>query len=251
MIANQISKVKLEKKNYILIINEHQYTIDPYFYECILPYQGKVLDVKTMLDVISFSKANSILVKMYKKIFNHSYSTYEVKSKLKNNDIPEEDINRIIFFFKDEGLLKEEDFIMYHKERFIYRKGKKAFKTFLESKYISSKAIEKAMDEYVENTDFVYEYAKRYIKNKVGSEKMLKQKLLLQLTNKGFDKKIIEEVILSLTFENEDENLKKEIIKYIRKYPNDKYKVISKLAGKGYNINRIKKMMEEGINNEN
>jgi hypothetical protein len=43
MIANQISKVKLEKKNYILNINEHQYTIDPYFYECILPYQGKVL----------------------------------------------------------------------------------------------------------------------------------------------------------------------------------------------------------------
>ena len=66
----------------------------------------------------------------------------------------------------------------------------------------------------------------------------IKQKLLLQLTNKGFDKKIIEEVILSLSFENEDENLKKEIIKYIRKYPNDKYKVISKLAGKGYNINR-------------
>ena len=45
--------------------------------------------------------------------------------------------------------------------------------------------------------------------------------------------------------------LKKEIVKYVKKYPDDKYKVISKLASKGYNVNKIKKVMEEGMYFEN
>ena len=50
----------------------------------------------------------------------------------------------------------------------------------MESKYISSKAISKAMDEYVENTDFVYEYAKRYIQSVGASQgrRLIEYKLM-------------------------------------------------------------------------
>ena len=46
--------------------------------------------------------------------------------------------------------------------------------------------------------------------------------------------------------------LQKEIKKYLVKYPNDFYKIISKLANKGYNVKEVKKiLMEEGMSNEN
>ena len=46
-------------------------------------------------------------------------------------------------------------------------------------------------------------------------------------------------------WEKEDENLEKEVKKYLKKYPGDEYKVISKLANKGYNVSKIKNMIRK------
>ena len=251
MKANQIKKIKSLKNKYILYINGNEYTIDPYFYECILPYNNKVLDVKTMLYVIAFSNSHEVISKLYKKIFDHSISTYEVKVKLKSKEISDEHINLVIEFLKNEGHLKEEDFINHYKEIYQYKKGYNAFKRFLESKHISSYSINKAMDNYIENEEYALEYANKFITSKVNSNKMLKMKLIASLTNKGFSNVTINNVINQLNFNDDEDNLKKEIIKYIKKYPDDKYKVISKLASKGYNVNKIKKVMEEGMYFEN
>lgn len=251
MNANKIKKIKVLKNKYILFINGNEYPIDSYFYECLLPYNNKVLEVKDMLNVIAFSSCNEVISKLYKRIFAHELSTYEVKAKLKCKEINEEHINLVISFLKSEGHLKEEDFINHYKEIYQYKKGYKAFKRFLESKHISDYSINKAMLSYNENEEYVYEYANKFIKSKTNSNKMIKAKLIASLTNKGFSSEVINKVIDKLEFDDDIINLKKEIVKYVKKYPDDKYKVISKLASKGYNVNMIKKVMEEGMYFEN
>ena len=89
MKPNQIKKIKFKNGYYILIINSNEYSIDEYYYQHLLPYEGKVLEVSYMLELIAFSSASKILKKTYKKIFNHSICTYELKSILRKNEIIE------------------------------------------------------------------------------------------------------------------------------------------------------------------
>lgn len=252
MAYNQIKKIKFEKGFYILTINTNKYPIDEFFYEDLLAYEGKVLEVSDMLNLIAFSSACKTLKKLYKKIFNHSLSTFEVKQKLKSDEISEEHIKLIIDKLKQSNYLNEDDFIAYHKEIYENKKGKQAFKRFLQSKHISNKKIELAMLEFNENKDYVYTYAESFIKNKVGSTNVLKQKLYVSLLNKGFEKSLIEEVIDKLSFDNEEKNLRIDAKKMIKKYPNDYYKVLTKLLSKGYKSQLIKEILkQEGVQYEN
>lgn len=249
---NTITKITSKKKNIILHINGNTYPIDTYYYECILPYVGKVLEVSQMIELIAFSISCDVLKKIYPKLFNHSISTYELKQKLKAKDISEDHINLIISFFKQEGFLKESDFINYYKELYKDKKGKAAFKRFLESKKISSYSIDIAMLDYNENQETALRYATLYLKNKVGSNRQLKLKVFAHLKNKGFSDKTINEVMDTLSFDNEENSLNIEISKYIKRYKNEYNKIISKLANKGYNVNDIKKILKkEGMSNEN
>lgn len=249
---NTITKISTKKNNIVLHINNNTYPIDSYYYECILPYVGKVLEVSQMLELIAFSSSCDILKKIYPKLFNHSISTFELKQKLKSKEISEDKINLIISFFKQEGYLKEIDFINYYKQIYIYKKGTAAFKRFLESKKISSNAINIALLDYQEDEDVALKYATAYLKNKIGSNKELKLKVYAHLLNKGYSNKTINETINKLCFDNEKENLKIEIKKYIKKYKNDSNKIISKLANKGYNVNDIKNnLKKEGMPYEN
>lgn len=251
MIANQIKKIKSNKKNYILTINNNNYTIDYYFYECLLPYEGKVLEVSQMLEVIAFSSANEHITKLYKKIFENSLSTYEVKQKLISKEVSEEHIKIIINRLKSEGHLDDKKFIEHYKEIYQQKKGKKAFKSFLINKHISSILIDKTMLEYDENEEYALEYAQRYINSKTSSNAMLKTLVKAHLINKGFSESVINNVLSKLEFNDEIINLRKEVIKYLKKYHDDEYKVISKLANKGYNVSAIKKVIqEEGNKNE-
>ena len=251
MIVNQIKKIKQNKKSFVLYINDNQYVIDSYYYECILPYVGKVFEVDEMLELIAFSNANSVIEKLYSKIFNHAISKYEVKQKLKNNNISDDNITLIINRLIKEQHLNEEDFVNHHMEIYQYKKGKEAFRRFLESKYISKRNIDKAMETFIENEEYVLEYSLKFISSKVSSNAMLKQKLFVSLLNKGFSKELINKTINKLSFEKEEDNLVKEVKKYLKKYPNDEYKVISKLASKGYNVSMIKKAIrKEGLSIE-
>ena len=252
MAYNQIKKIKFEKGFYILTINTNKYPIDEFFYEDLLAYEGKVLEVSDMLNLIAFSSAGKTLKKLYKKIFKHSLSTFEVKQKLKNDEISEEHIKLIIDKLKQSHYLNEDDFITYHKEIYENKKGKQAFKRFLQSKHISNKKIELAMLEFNENIDYVFTYAENFIKNKVGSTNVLKQKLYVSLLNKGFERSLIEEVIDKLSFDNEEKNLRIDAKKMIKKYPNDYYKVLTKLLSKGYKSQLIKEILkQEGVQYEN
>lgn len=244
MAYNQISKIKYEKGFYILTINGNTYTLDEFYYEDLLAYVGKVLEVSDMLTLIAFASSCKTLKKLYKKIFNNSISTFEVKSKLRKDEVSEDHINLVIKKLKERNYLNEDDFINHYKEIYQIKKGKEAFKRFLESKYISTKKINNALLEFEENENFVYNYANNFIKNKVGSKNILKQKLYANLINKGFEKSLINKVIDSLEFINEDKNLLIDAKKMIKKYPNDYYKVLNKLMIKGYKSNDIKKILK-------
>ena len=93
---NTITKITSKKNNIVLHINNNTYPIDSYYYECILPYVGKVLEVSQMLELIAFSSSCDILKKIYPKLFNHSISTFELKQKLKSKEISEDKMNEII-----------------------------------------------------------------------------------------------------------------------------------------------------------
>ncbi len=245
MVVNQIEKIKTHKKDVILCINQQEYPIDTYYYECLLPYEGKVLQVSQMLEVIAFSAAIAPLKKLYKKIFNHMVSAYEVKETLKRYNVLENQITLIIQFLKNEGHLNEKDFVKHYQEIYEQKKGKKAFKTFLIQKHISSHSIDMAMDSFLENEDYAYEYAQNYLNKKVSSNAMKKQMVLSHLVAKGYSKTTIQNVLQRLVFQDEEDNLRVEFQKYKKKYPQDSYKIISKLANKGYNVKEIKKIMKE------
>lgn len=242
---NTITKITYKNNYYILTINGNKYPIDYYYYECILPYEKKVLEVSQMIELIAFSAACEVLKKLYNKIFNHQISTFEVKQKLLAKQIDENKINIIISFLKNEGHLKEIGFINYYKEIYQSKKGVNAFKLFLESKHISSNSINNALLEFIEDEKLAFNLVNNYIKTKVGSNKLLKQKSFIYLINKGFSTKLANKVIEQLHFDNEDESIVIECRKYIKKYPNDFKKIISKLAIKGYNVSAIKKVLKK------
>lgn len=252
MKKNIITKVKSNKKDYLICVNEESYLIDSYFYECFLPYEGKKLD-DNQLDLLeSFSKAKITISKLYNKIFANRLSVYEVKSKLQKASIAEKQINLIVDFLKKEGHLNDIEVIKYYQEIYQNTKGYKAFRSYLINKHISSFLIDKYANNYLENYDYALAYAQKYIDTKVASIAMKKNLILAKLVNKGFSKETIDQVLKALDFKDDDLSLLKELKKYSLKYPNDKYKVISKLVQKGYNINAIlKTIQEEGMFDEN
>ena len=78
MAYNQISKIKYEKGFYILTINGNTYTLDEFYYEDLLAYVGKVLEVSEMLTLIAFASSCKTL-KIHKdllKRFGMFYHLY-------------------------------------------------------------------------------------------------------------------------------------------------------------------------------
>lgn len=248
---NTITKIKSKKNFFEIYVNNNIYQIDAYYYECLLPYVNKKLTVSQMLQLIAFSSSLNVLKRYYKKIFNNSISSYELKTKLKEKEISEDKISIIIDFFKEQGLLKDIDFINHYKEIYQNKKGKLAFKKFLESKHINSSLINSSLLTYKENDDKALNYANNYLKGKVGSNRLLKQKVYACLVNKGYSEKTINNVMNELVFENEDINLKIQAKKYLKKYNDDINKTISKLINIGYNVNDVKKVLKkEGMSYE-
>ena len=246
-----ITNIKKDKNFYTISINNKSYTIDNYYYECLLPYNDKEIDNNTLKEIKAFSLAHESLKRIYNKLFLNEISTYELKVYLSKKEIDSDSIDIIISFLKNEGHLKEENLINHFKEHFEANKGIKAFEAFLASKKISRNSIEKALNEYNENYEYALSYANSLIKSKTNSNEMLKYKIKTNLLNKGFSYSAIDYALENVTFNEEQINLKKDLEKVLKKYPNDCYKVISKLAIKGYNVNEIKKALkEEGVFDE-
>lgn len=252
MDTNQIKKITNKDQDYIITVNSANYIIDNYYYSCLMPYVGKVLTNDLLKELMAFSDARMILKKYYKKIFLHSISSYELNEILKTKNILDYQIKLIFNRLKEEDLLNDEDFVNYYFDDYKQKRGKLAFKKFLLSKKIDEKLIEKTLELYDEDENLVLKYANDFLKNKTGSTLMLKQKVYTMLTNKGFMDRTIEKVFTNLCFEDEKKSLAKEIKRYLLKYPNDNYKIISKLVYKGYNVKKIKEiLMEEGSQIEN
>lgn len=248
MKTNQISKIKNKGQDYIISVSNEDYVVDNYYYSCLMPYVGKKLDNDLIDELVAFSNAKTTLKRQYKKIFVHSISSYELKKKLEVQNILEDHIKLIINRLKNENLLNDEDFVNYYFESYKQKKGKNAFKKFLITKNINSELINKTMDLFEEDESLALKYANSFLKNKTGSTLILKQKVYAMLVNKGFMTKTIENVLEKISFNNEKNSLVKEVRKYLIKYPNDNYKIISKLANKGYNVKEIKEiLMEEGM----
>lgn len=241
----KITQVSRKNGDFIITIQQNNYYIETFYYERLLPYIGKEIDETILNEIIAFQNGKDILKKYYLKIFSHQISEKDLQEIFYKNNLSKEDTQIILTCIKDEGYLKEDDFINYYMPYYSQTKGKNAFKSFLIQHQISEDKINNAIENYVENEEYVLNYASRFIQNKNQSNAMLKQNLFSNLYQKGYSKEIILRVINQLDFNNEENALKKEICKFYKKYAHEPYKIVSKLANKGYNIADIKKCLQE------
>ncbi len=244
--AYTIDYVKVNKGSIQIKINKKSYLCDEYIYQVLLPYVGKTLNDFQYRLLMAFINAYEVLKPNYKKIFNKDISRNDLKNLLMDNEISELDISLIIEQFLNDGYLDDKSFIQYHKELFEQEKGSKAFKSFLISHRIPSNLVEEAMLDYNESKDYVLSYIDKLKRTKHCSTKVLIYTIKQNLYAKGFNEKTITDCLKQTSFDSDLDNLAKDYQKILKTNQKNKYKIISKLVNKGYNVDDVKKIVGNG-----
>jgi len=232
MIIKSVVKIKNGVK-----IND-KYFIDDFYYGILLPYVGK--EIKNIVEFEAFAASYNLLIKKYKKIFNHEISRKELFYYLTNNDIDIPKANVVIRVLKNNGYLDDNDFINHYKERFEETKGFKEFKRFLKKHLIDDMYILNIS--YKENNEAIEAIINKYKKQNNYSKNYLKQKIMSNLITKGFN---LENISINLDDYDESLPLQKDYNKL--KFKCDKKKLLAKLLAKGYERESIKEIMEDNI----
>ena len=240
-----ISQIKPIKYGFILQINQDEYLIDEFLYQKILPYNDKEIDIEVFSLIQVFAKTYNLLKPLYKKIYQHELSVHDVQQYFDKNDIVYDDYQLIIQSFQEEGYLNDNQFIEHYKKKYEKNQGKKAFKFFLNSHHIALSEIEKALENYLENDEYVKNFIQQQNKKNTHSAKQLKYKIKAALIQKGFSTEIIE-MNLDLIDNDDFDNLKRDYEKLLARNEKKIYKIISKLVNKGYNIEEVKKLVKGG-----
>lgn len=244
-----IQNIKINNKDFILTIDNKTYLIDEYLYKIVLPYPNKFINENILNKIKAFANLHDELAKLYKKIFNNDITKKNLIYILKDKNYDPNDIKLVIETLINDNYLSDEAFIAKNQKKFEKKFGKNYFKMFLERENIDKEIIEKALLNYHENVEYINEYITiKYRLNKT-SLKHFKNKICLDLLNKGFDKKIILDTLNKYDFHENLDNLAEIVKKYQKKYSNDKI-VISKLLNKGYNVDDIKMFIRKSEDNE-
>lgn len=241
-----ISDIQFSKDCFLITVSNQNYRIDEYLYKVIFPYKNKELSEESFRLIQAFSSAFFVLKPLYKIIYLNAISPFELSKKLLSKDISKKDVNIILNQLKNDQYLDEKNFINSHQPIFEKNKGIKMFESFLNDNKISQIYIQEALNTYQENEEYVLQYIQSHIKSNHSSNKMLKYKLKNMLYQKGFSTSIIEKCLSLCEFSDDNENLKKDYQKFLLKYGENPYKIISKLINKGYNIEEVKKIVKGG-----
>lgn len=239
----QITKYKkIGKNKYNIYFNDNMINI---YEDIIFKYDlllKKEIDIETLDKLIDDNKYYEAYYLLLNYIEIKMRNKKELTNYLKRKNIEDKYIDFAINKIEQLGLLNDKKYI----ECFINDKinltsdGPYKIKRCL----IDSGFNENNIDEYLNTfSDEIWSSKldkiinKKLISLKNKSYYAIINKLKIDLFNLGYDKSMIEDKLSNIEYNND--NIKKEYNKAIKKYKNDKNKVINYLLRKGYSYEEV------------
>ena len=251
----KIEKFKKDKNNIYKVYFEDDLEVSLYD-DVIVKYNllvNKEMDKKKFDKIIKYNDLLNGYYKSIKYINKKLRTELEIEKYLKKLEIKQNNINKIIELLKKDGYLNKEIYI----------------KSYISDQYnltnngplkITKDLINLGFNEF----DFIYilnkyEWESRIdkiiekklkINNKLSTN-ALKTKIINEIIKLGYEKNDIISKLDNINFKDDYDNLKRELIKIKNKYSKKlsgnelEYKVINYLYKKGYNIDDIKRCLNE------
>lgn len=253
MKINTIKKLKDNK--YKIIIND----------ECITTYDNVILDnnllYKKEIDINMYNKIiedtnyYDVYNKVVKYILKKRRSEKEILKYLNKFDLDEDKINKTILKLKELNLINDIEFCraFINDNVYLSKKGLNKIRIELLEQDIPIDVIEEEMSKI--DCDIINQRLEKLIVKKINynrkySNNFLKQKILNEMINLGYSKdKILE--IIDKNMDNEETIIQKEFDKIYDKLKIKyngvelKSKLKQKLLSKGFELDKINKLIQE------
>lgn len=253
MNIDNIKKIKSGK--YKIILDGETFTT----YDDVLIKNGilykKQIDEATFSKMLKDNEYYDAYNKTISYIMKHKRSESEIKKYLDKYEINDNDKNKIINHLKEIGLINDLSYIKSYIQDSIYLGSNGPLK-------IKQDLIDLGLDYDLVNTEIenidnsiVENNLLKQINKKVNgntkySEYQLKQKITLELVNKGYDREMIQTFLSNYDFDD-NELINKEYEKLYSKL-SKKYngyellnKIKQKLYSKGFDINKINELINK------
>lgn len=255
ILMNIVKIVKQHNNKYKLIFDNKNTLIT--YDEVILKYnllQNKVIDDDLFDKITNENNYYDIYNKTVKYIMKKIRSLKEINDYLDKTDLKQNDKNKIIKKLKEIGLINDSSFAKSYINDHINltNEGPLIIKKNLLKHNIKELEIDGLLNQ-IDNEKIINKIDKlinKKIKNNNHYSKYyLKQKLVKELNNLGYDKEMILQRIENLLI-NDDEILIKEFNKAYKKYSlkfqgNElKYKLKQVLYQKGFDVDKINELIE-------
>jgi len=232
----------------------------PIHEELVLKYRlvvGKELATATVQELFKQLNFGQVYQAALKLLARRSYTVSELQKKLEAQNFEGVLIGETLKKLVTIGLLNDEQYVLTYIEHhaLMGKKGPYLIKEELIQKGVLAPIIDQHLAVYedeVQRTHIEKIVNQQLQKNKKYGPYVLKQKILVHLTHKGFSSTLVKEVLDSLDTEDsqDDPLLKNQVRKLIEKYEalSDyelKQKVTQSLARKGFSFDKISQAFDE------
>lgn len=235
----KILKYKKGKKNeYKILTDEKEYTL---YDDIIIKYELLLKKEITKKEWENILKENNLLKAYYeglKAISTRLRTEKELNTILKKKDYTSQEIDYALKRLEKEGYLNHQIYIesFIHDALTLNIVGENKILKDLEKLGFTEEEIKKELKKIDQN--IYLEKIKKYIDKKLKANKKsaneFKQKITMDLINKGFHKEDITNYINTLTIENNTQEIEKIINKLYHKYINKYDLYTTKMKIKGY-----------------
>ncbi len=246
----KINKYKKKKNGLYEVEFENGKTLNLYE-EVILKYELllKPFDVKMMYEIEKYNQECDVYYVALKFLKFKARTILEVKNYLLKKEYPQEAVDKAIELLQKQGYLND---LSYSKSYLNLKlltsnSGPKKIRQELKKKGVIDNFIDEVMEEYT--IDIQKEKVEKLVSKKIASNhtksgKILKQKIMIDLINEGFNRSMIMEELSKHQIEDSKELIQREYDKL--------YKRLSrKYSGKELEIKIKQKMYQKGLNYEN
>ena len=173
-------------------------------------------------------------------------SVFEIKNYLNKYELDEKDIDNIVEKIEKQGYLNDKEYARaYVMDRInLSNDGPKKIESYLKQNYISDEYIYSALEIFDLNIQKgkIKKIIEKQIKlNNNKGKNMLKQKIIINLVNLGYDKFLVISILETFDFDDKDlleKEYKKIYDKLSKKYSGKEleYRIKQKLYQKGFTV---------------
>lgn len=228
-----------------------------------LLYEGKEVDSALFYELEKYGRQQKDYQYALTIVSRFSYTTFEIRTKLRNRNVSEKDIDEIVT--KLEQLNYVNDY-HYAEERIRYliitkKESKRSVIQKLRQKGLSDEVINKYLNEYINEEEVIEKLALKTVpKHARHSLRYAQDKVIAFLLRRGFKYEDVRNAIKNIPFSqyiNEGENIKKDRQSLLKKKvdpklaTNEKKKILyNELMKLKYNSFLINNVLEE-LDDEN